>query len=129
MRSSKPCPVCGAPDAAIFLEIELPVNCSTLFGSRNEALAASRGAVALAFCDLCGMIFNSAFDPALLEYDGRYENSLNFSPAFQAYCRELADRLTVSYDLREKVVIEAGCGDGEFLVRLCESGHNRGIGF
>jgi hypothetical protein len=129
MRSSKPCPVCGAPDAAIFLSIELPVNCSTLFRDRNEALAASRGTVALAFCDLCGMIFNSAFEPALLEYDGCYENSLNFSPAFQAYCRELADRLMVSYDLREKVIIEVGCGDGEFLAQLCESGRNRGFGF
>ncbi len=33
------------------------------------------------------------------------------------------------YDLHNKEIIEIGCGQGEFLILLCELGQNRGIGF
>jgi SAM-dependent methyltransferase len=129
MKSSRPCPICRESGAASILRIELPVNCSTLFHSEDEARRAKRGVVDLAFCQRCGMIFNAVFDAALLDYDGHYENSLSFSPAFRRYSAELIHRLIESYDLREKTVIEVGCGDGEFLGQLCESGHNNGVGF
>jgi SAM-dependent methyltransferase len=129
MTSSRPCPICRASGAASILRIELPVNCSTLFHNEDEARSAKRGVVDLAFCQGCGMIFNAVFDPALLDYDGHYENSLSFSPAFQRYSAELIRRLIESYDLRGKTVIEVGCGDGEFLGQLCEAGNNNGVGF
>ena len=52
----------------------MPVNCSTLLRREDEARSAKRGTVDLAFCQFCGMIFNAAFDHALLDYDGGYEN-------------------------------------------------------
>jgi hypothetical protein len=129
MTSLKSCPICREPNAAVFLSIASPVNCSTLFPSRSEATSARKGTIALAFCKCCGMIFNAAYEAALLEYDGDYDNSLHFSPAFQAYCEALIRRLTDSYNLRNKVIVEVGCGNGEFLTQLCESGNNRGFGF
>src|ERR1700710_1925647 len=102
------CPICRVPSATEFLSINLPVNCSTLFGSRDEARSARKGPIALAFCENCGMIFNAAFDPGLLEYDGAYDNSLHFSPAFQGYCECLIARLQDTYSLRNIVVVEVG---------------------
>jgi hypothetical protein len=129
MKVVKPCPACGVPGATVFLSVEVPVNCSALFACRDEARRADKGPIALACCELCGMIFNAVFEPGLLVYDGSYENSLHFSPAFQAYCTGLVQRLVETYDLREKTIVEVGCGGGEFLAQLCEVGHNSGLGF
>ena len=81
----------------------------------EEAFEAAKGNVRLAFCRTCSHIFNSAFDADLVEYSHSYENSLHFSPTFQAYARTLANRLIQKYELYHKNVIEIGCGKGDFL--------------
>ena len=63
------------------------------------------------------------------DYSSRYEATQSFSPTFNAFSRRLANDLIARYDLRDKDVIEIGCGQGEFLVELCELGGNRGVGF
>ena len=75
------------------------------------------------------MIANVAFDPALISYDPSYDNSLHFSPRFQTYAEALARRLIQTYDLRDKTIVELGCGKGDFLELLCRLGELRGIGF
>ena len=74
------------------------------------------------------MVFNLSFDPLLLTYDTGYENSLDFSPAFQEFARDLASRLINTYGIRRKHVIEIGCGNGDFLKMLCQTGDNQGFG-
>jgi SAM-dependent methyltransferase len=64
-----------------------------------------------------------------VQYDQDYENSLDYSPCFQDYAQALAKGLIDRYDLRDKQIIEIGCGKGEFLNLLCEFGKNHGIGF
>jgi len=64
-----------------------------------------------------------------MEYSQRYDNSLDFSPAFKEFASKLAERLIDTYGIRDKEVIEIGCGKGHFLTLLCELGHNRGTGF
>jgi SAM-dependent methyltransferase len=64
-----------------------------------------------------------------MEYTQQYENSLHFSPIFQDFAKELADRLIETYNLHGKSIIEIGCGKGDFLKLLCETGGNRGVGF
>jgi SAM-dependent methyltransferase len=64
-----------------------------------------------------------------MEYTQQYENSLHFSARFQQYASDLADLLVERHDLREKTILEIGCGKGEFLRLLCSRGKNRGIGF
>jgi hypothetical protein len=73
-------------------------------------------------------LFNSAFNPSLVTYDGTYENSLHGSPRFQAYAQELADRLSSRFALRGRLVVEVGCGKGEFLRLLCCRAGARGLG-
>ena len=124
------CPVCGSARGSVFAEMrQVPVHCNVLWPTREGALGAPRGDVRLAFCGECGHVFNTAFDPGLMEYTQLYENSLHFSPRFQKYAESLAARLVDQYDLRGKDIIEIGCGKGEFLTLLCELGGNRGVGF
>jgi len=82
----------------------------------------------LSVCRSCALIFNSVFKPDLVEYAQAYENSLHYSPTFQRYATELADDLASRYDLRGKLVVEVGCGKGEFLNLLCERSGAHGIG-
>lgn len=124
------CPVCSTPRARVFFEnLGVPVHCNVLPRSRDEALDVPRGDIRLAFCDRCGMVWNLEFREDLLGYTADYENSLHFSPRFQAYAEDLVDHLTDAFDLRGKHVVEIGCGKGEFLTMLCQASGSRGTGF
>jgi SAM-dependent methyltransferase len=74
-------------------------------------------------------VFNAQFGADLLEYDVNYDNSLDFSAAFQTYASGLADRLIDRYNLRQKRIVEIGCGSGTFLKLLCNNGNNVGKGY
>jgi SAM-dependent methyltransferase len=124
------CPACGALAGDPFLRLRgVPVNPSQRSSTRAQATHVDVRDVLLTFCDRCAMIWNPEFDPAALDYDAEYENSLHFSPAFQHYAEELADRLVERYGIREKTVVEIGSGKGEFLTLVCERGDSQGIGF
>jgi SAM-dependent methyltransferase len=124
------CPICARRVEAPFVEIEgVPVHVSLLHRTPDGARAAFRGDLRLAFCDGCAFIWNTAYDPALVEYDADYENSLDHSPAFVDYVTALTDRLVERYELRGKRVVELGCGQADFLRRLAEAGGNHGIGY
>jgi len=105
------------------------VFCNVLCATRDQALAVPRGDLRLTLDDASGLIRNVAFDPRLMAYGGSYENSLHFSPRFQAYAEGLVRRLIERYNLRGKDVLEIACGQGDFLAALCAAGGNRGVGF
>ena len=128
---SKTCPVCRSADTTLLIETPpVPVYCNILWPTRAEALAAPTGEMQLFWCRGCGHFFNAAFRPGLMGgYNQQYENSLHYSERFRSYARALARRLVERYDLRDKNVVEIGCGKGDFLLLLCETGHNRGLGY
>jgi SAM-dependent methyltransferase len=124
------CPSCGARGMQVFHhQASVPTNSCILLDSRAEALAYPRGRIELAFCPVCGFISNMAFDAKLTEYSGRYEETQGFSDTFNAFHRDLAQRLIERHQLRGKDILEIGCGKGEFLLLLAEMGGNRGVGF
>jgi SAM-dependent methyltransferase len=124
------CPVCQSTEVEPFFRLRgVPVCANVLWNTPQEAQLCARGDIELTICRSCGMISNSAFDPALVTYDPRYENSLHFSPFFQEYAERLARRLIQEYALEGKTVIEIGCGKGDFLALLCRLGGNLGVGF
>ncbi len=124
------CPVCNSADTRIFFEVgQMPVHCNRLWERYDDAIDAPKGDLRLAFCQHCGHVFNTAFDPELVMYSAGYENSLHFSPHFQAYANSIAHQLIERYDLHHKEIIEIGSGQGDFLALLCEQGDNHGIGF
>jgi SAM-dependent methyltransferase len=125
------CPVCGGRDlyASVTLPA-IPVLCNVLYQDASSALAAARGPFAATFCRRCAHFFNAAFDGERIGYSQSYENSLHFSPRFVAFADELARRLSDTYRLGGKTVVDIGCGKGDFLNRLCTvSGAAQGIGF
>ena len=107
----------------------VPTNSCILLSTREEAQAYPTGDIALGFCRACGFVSNTAFDAKLTEYSGRYEETQGFSPTFQRFHRDLADRVLQRFSLKDRDILEIGCGKGEFLLLLCENGLNRGVGF
>ena len=122
--------MCGDTDVSVFFTMTgAPVFCNVLWPTRQSALAAPRSTITLGLCRTCGLIYNTSFDPLLLQYTQAYENSLSFSPRFQRYAEELALRLVERYRLYNKDIVEIGCGQGDFLSLLAAAGGNRGLGF
>jgi SAM-dependent methyltransferase len=123
------CPACGFTGARTFFESQdLPVQIGVLHPTRESAVQCPLGPMALAHCESCDLVFNPAFDPKLVEYSQRYDNSLFFSPTFQEYSRATAERLVETYGVRGKTVLEIGAGGGDFLRLVADVGGNAGIG-
>lgn len=124
------CPVCGETKLREILDREqVPLFCNVLCTSRRKALQAERGRLRLLFCPTCGMIHNACFEPERMTYRGNYENAQHYSPKFQQYLQDLANRLVEGCDIRDKTVVDIGCGDARLLTLICEAGRNRGRGF
>ena len=123
------CLICGrrSPEPLISIP-NVPTLCNRLCASEAEAANAPRGNISLSYCRECGHVVNSAFDPARVNYDGRFENTLTFSPRYREYAQVTADRVIGKYGLRGKRIVEIGCGNGDFLRLLCGAG-NHGEGY
>ncbi len=128
--SEDPCPVCNSKELRVFFDaLDVPISCNILWQSREAARNCPKGNIKLAFCPVCSFIMNINFEPSRLEYTQAYGNPLHFSPYFREYAQSQAERLVEQYTLRNKDIIEIGCGDGYFLQLLCKLGNNRGVGF
>ncbi|MEA3412669.1 MAG: class I SAM-dependent methyltransferase [Pseudomonadota bacterium] len=124
------CPNCERDSLEIFYRQDaIPVNSCILFDSSHEAREYPKGDMRLGVCPSCGFVSNTAFDPRLTEYSGRYEETQGFSATFNTFHEDLARRLIDRYSLHGKDLLEIGCGKGEFLSLLCALGGNRGTGF
>ncbi|WP_462186775.1 MULTISPECIES: class I SAM-dependent methyltransferase [unclassified Frankia] len=126
---STACPACGGSRlTSFYAKDDVPSHSCLLLAGEDEARAFPRGNLRIAFCEGCGFIMNTAFDPAKNQYSARYEETQAFSTRFQEFARDLAKRWTDKYDLYGKTVLEIGCGKGEFLVHMVEQGAGAGIG-
>jgi SAM-dependent methyltransferase len=130
LKEPRRCTVCEGTAATPFLRIEdLPVSCNHICSNYDAALAAPKATICLSFCPDCGHVFNSEYGSAHIDYRPGYESSLSGSERFREYDDALVSSLVERYDLRRRVIIEIGCGRGQFLRALCERGRNCGIGF
>lgn len=107
----------------------VPIYCNLLWSEQEAAQNCPKGDIELAFNCQTGLISNIAFDSSKLDYDSDYENSLHYSSRFQQYAESLAKDLIERHELKEKNIIEIGCGKGDFLISLAQLGNNRCIGF
>ena len=123
------CPTCTTP-MQVFLEAKgLPVFNNVLYDTPEAAKAADKGDLELGFCPRCGFISNLAFDPQKVAYTPAYENSLFYSTEFQKFATGLAGHLATRYDLKDKLVLEIGAGQVDFLILLSELSGCKGVGF
>ena len=120
---------CGSEGVFIFYEAAgIPAESCLLADSREEGLAFPKGDLTLGFCDQCGFIQNTRFDSRIQQQTSQYEDSQAASPTFGSFAREVAAGLIERHRIKDKHVIEIGCGQGEFLALICELGGNSGIG-
>ncbi len=123
------CPACGGRALEPVWQLaSVPVHSCLMLDDPNAARDFPRGALDLRFCEACGFLFNAAFDPAVERYSPAYEETQAFSPRFLRFLDELCADQARRHDLRDRLVVEIGCGKGEFLVRLAELSGCRGIG-
>jgi SAM-dependent methyltransferase len=123
------CIVCGGASSQPLVAIrDVPTLCNRLWNSEVEAISAPRGNIRLAYCPECGHISNTAFDPAQVNYDCRFDSTLSFSPRYRRYAESVAERLIHRYRLIDKTIVEIGCGRGDFLRLLARPG-NRCAGY
>ena len=126
------CPVCGSNSTEHILTREsVPVHQNLVYRTPREARAAAKGTIRLLCCRDCGFIFNSAFDPSILCYDKHYDNRQDCSPFFNEYVNKITRELIEKRGLRNKKIIEIGCGNGSFLKKLVlnNGAGNIGLGF
>lgn len=124
------CPVCAGDRLERLVTLaDLPTLPNAVCESAVEAQGMPRGELALELCTACGHLFNSSFDPACLNYDARYENSLHFSATFQEWITSHAHDLVGRYHLAGGLAAELGAGSGDFLDLLCQAGMAEGRGY
>ncbi|EAW33643.1 class I SAM-dependent methyltransferase [Lyngbya sp. PCC 8106] len=123
------CPNCGHHGLSPFYEVSnVPVHSCLMLSTEEDALDFPSGDVVLGFCEHCGFITNIKFDSKWSAYAPNYEDQQSFSPTFNKFALDLANRLIEKYDLHNKDIVEIGCSKGDFLLLLCELGNNRGVG-
>jgi SAM-dependent methyltransferase len=128
--TTRSCPGCGSGDCVKFYETTgVPADSRLLPASRQEAIAVARGEVALSLCNICGLVFNAAFEPGLVDRAIINQEWYAYSSVCRGFQEGLAEQLIERYGLHDKDLLEIGCGGGEFLALLCELGGNHGIGF
>ncbi|MBX3357071.1 MAG: methyltransferase domain-containing protein [Phycisphaeraceae bacterium] len=115
------CPNCDSAGMRAFYSVpQIPVHSVLLMPSRQEAMDFPKRDLKLGFCSVCGFVCNILFDPSVHLYSQRYEETQGFSPTFNAFARQLAQRYVDRYELHSKTTLEIGCGKGEFLALLIE---------
>ena len=123
------CPCCRETDLDDFFTIpNAPTQSLVTIKDREEALAIPRQDIVLTFCNSCGFIFNSAFDTSIDYYTQGYEDQQGFSPTFVEFITGVTERFIDRYNIRNKRVIEIGCGKGDFIRLISKLGKNKGIG-
>lgn len=124
------CPCCSSPNTEFLLSTPpVPVNSCVLVNTLDESMSIERRSIDLWWCGQCEFLWNSAFESALVDYGQNYEGTQSFSKLFRTYSEALAKSWIEDLNQAPKVILEAGCGQGEFLALLSEVSPARLIGF
>jgi SAM-dependent methyltransferase len=122
------CTACGAAEGQLFFaRDDVPVHQNLLCDTPAEARAVRRGDLRLALCPRCGLVWNAAFDPGRLTYEGHYDSNQSCSAVFLRHVDDLVGRLAEGRTGRR--VVEVGCGSGYFLQRVCAAADGTGVGY
>ena len=107
----------------------MPAMQNKLYDSLEDAMKAKKLGFNIYGCKDCDFLFNPKFDSKKIKYSRDYDNTQENSLYFYKYLKDLAERLVKKYDLKNKSVIEIGCGKGGFLKLLYEGGVKNIKGF
>jgi hypothetical protein len=124
------CPICGSGESTGILRASRqPAVLNHLYATREAALEAA--AVDLDFhgCEGCGFVWNVKFDRDATIYGPGYVNDQSSSRIFREHLDVIAALLRELVTARRGAVVEVGCGQGDFLRRICKQHERSGIGF
>ena len=110
------CPVCSESkfDNIILLK-DYPISNLALSYNKEEAKKQKVYDMDIVMCENCTHIYNNI--PISLEY--KQENVTYFTTDIQKqYLQDLANNLVNKYGIKNKNILEIGCGDGVFLNEL-----------
>jgi SAM-dependent methyltransferase len=120
------CPLCRSRQCVELIDRpHVPVLMNRFYPTRSAAWAAACGHLRVVFCTGCGFAFNSRYDPALVVYDGQYENNQAGSACFIQHLAEVKGRLLRILGESDARVLEIGCGQGEMIESLAVQGAGR----
>lgn len=126
------CPVCDSTDLLHFLNARgVPVHQNMVFKTPEAARAIPKGDLDMTACRTCSFVFNAAFDENKTSYDENYDNTQCHSAHFNAYLDGLAKMLVEDKGAKNTMVVEVGCGKGDFVKKLVDypGSNNKGYGF
>ena len=110
------CPCCESTNTADLLSTPpVPVNSCVLVRNVSESLSVQRRPIDLWCCTDCDFLWNNSFEPDLVEYSKDYEGTQSFSGFFRNYTQNLATDWIGGLSTAPQTILEAGCGQGEFL--------------
>ena len=123
------CPTCQHADLDHFFTIRnAPVHSIATMKSYEEAIKVPRKDIELTFCNHCGLVFNGSFDTSVDHFSQGYEDQQGFSPTFVKFITGVTKRFINKYGIRNKRVVEIGCGKGDFINLIGRLGDNKGVG-
>ena len=95
---------------------QLPIFQNRMYDSKEEAINCPKGTMRLVENLETGLIYNDAFLPELMVYDGNYQNEQGVSPLFQLHLETVAT--AIGRSMGKANLVEVGCGKGYFLEML-----------
>ncbi len=114
------CPVCHSTASrdSVWRD-SLPTMQNYVHRTYESSMAAFRGEFRLAVCQSCGFAWNRTFDRKKILYDENYDNAVP-STVMGMYYQEISEYLNEKYNLHGGLIVDIGCGNGEFLRALCD---------
>jgi hypothetical protein len=105
----------------VFKQRPVPVFQNKAYKSRGDAEDALTAEVELVQSTVSGFVYNRLFQPDLMVYDINYQNEQSNSKFFMDHLQSVLDQL-ISYGIKEKKVVEIGCGKGVFFEMMLKQG-------
>lgn len=104
----------------LYQQDDFPIFQNRMYDSKEEAIACPKGNIRLVEDLKTGLVYNDAFSPELMVYDGNYQNEQAVSPLFQRHLEAVATAIERS--IGRARLVEVGCGKGYFLEMLLAKG-------
>ena len=104
----------------LYRQTDFPIFQNRMYDTADDAVNCPKGDIELVEDPQTGFVFNAAFKPELMVYDGHYQNEQAVSPMFQQHLNAVA--ALIERSLGRKRLVEVGCGKGYFLELLLAKG-------
>lgn len=104
----------------LYEQTDYPLFQNRMYDSAQAGRDCPKGDIRLVEDASTGLVYNAAFRPELMDYDGNYQNEQGVSGYFRQHLDAVGD--LVERHLGRERLVEVGCGKGFFLELLLERG-------